>query len=238
MAKKIVLIGYGRMGKEVEKTAIKRGHSIISMIDNEEDWFLNAEILKTADVAIEFSTPSAVVGNIEKCFALNLPVVVGTTGWNQDKARILQMCREGNKSLFSASNFSIGVNLFFALNRTLAKMINTQEQYGVKMKEVHHTHKLDKPSGTAISLAEIVVEELSRITSWSLEERAQALQIEAFREDGVVGVHELVYESDEDIIRVEHEAKSRSGFALGAVMAAEWLGEKHGCFSMEDMLQF
>ncbi|MEG2336285.1 MAG: 4-hydroxy-tetrahydrodipicolinate reductase [Bacteroidales bacterium] len=236
--KKIVLIGYGRMGKEVEKVALKRGHCIVAKIDKEEDWVLEANNLKIADLAIEFSTPLTVVKNIEKCFAINLPVVVGTTAWNADLPRIEHLCQEKKQSLFHASNFSIGVYMFFALNRTLAKMMNTQEQYNVQMEEIHHIHKLDKPSGTAISLAEIVIEELDRIRTWSLDDGLGDLHIKALRKEAVVGVHELVYESDEDRILVRHEAKSRSGFALGAVMAAEWLIGKTGCFSMKDMLPF
>jgi 4-hydroxy-tetrahydrodipicolinate reductase len=221
---RIALLGYGKMGKIIEQIALQKGYEIVAKIDNENDWeqLVGSNPRVRPDVAIEFSTPQTVVKNIYQCFDLNIPIVVGTTGWNDQKDEIFSYCTEHQKTLFYASNFSIGVNLFFELNKQLAKMMRNHTDYKVHLEEVHHLQKLDKPSGTAITLAE------------ALEAN---VPIKAFREEDVFGVHSVFYESNEDIIEIKHTAKSREGFAKGAVFAAEWLIGKKGIFTMSDMLK-
>lgn len=219
---KIALLGYGKMGKIIEQIALQNKHEIVAKIDNENDWNLTENQLKQIDVAIEFSTPKTAVKNILRCFDLNIPIVVGTTGWDEQKNEILSYAKQHNKTLFYASNFSIGVNLFFELNKKLAEMMKNHTDYKVSMEEVHHLEKLDKPSGTAISLAEDLPLKISDITS--------------FRESEVFGIHKIIYQSNDDIIEIKHDAKSREGFANGAILAASWLIGKTGIFTMNDML--
>ena len=237
---KIALIGYGKMGKTIEQIALSRGHQIVSIIDinNPEDIY--SDNFKSADVAIEFTTPATAFDNYMKCFAADVPVVSGTTGWLNRIGEIKDMCEKEGKTFFYASNFSIGVNIFFALNKHLAKIMNQFPAYDVKMMETHHIHKLDAPSGTAITLAEGVLENIERKERWTLEtaEKETDLPIHAIREGEVPGIHEITYESDVDTIVIKHDAKSRAGFALGAVIAAEFTADKKGFLGMEDMLKF
>jgi 4-hydroxy-tetrahydrodipicolinate reductase len=228
---KIALIGYGKMGREIEKIALQRGHEIVSIIDldNQED-FDSTEFLFSAEVAIEFTRPETAFANYQKCFERNIPVVAGTTGWLKHLDEVKKECKKNNQTFFYASNYSIGVNIFFAVNRQLAKIMNQFPQYDVSMEEVHHIHKLDAPSGTAITLAEDVVKNIGRK---SLEN----LPIRSIREGEVPGIHEVIYESDADTISIKHDAKNRTGFALGAVLAAEFTKGKTGFLTMNDLLK-
>lgn len=236
---KIALLGYGKMGKEVEKIALSRGHEIILKLDSEDDWVLQKELLSEADVAIEFSVPESALSNIFKCFDVNLPVVVGTTGWLGSLEHVKQVCEEHHQSLFYASNFSIGVNLFFELNRKLAQLMNNYEDYEVTIEETHHAQKLDKPSGTAITLADTIITLLDRKDKWvsGKPTHEYELGVTSNRIDDVPGTHVVSYTSEIDDIKIEHVAKSRRGFALGAMMAAEWLPSRRGIFSMADLLK-
>lgn len=237
---KIALVGYGKMGKTIEQIARNRGHEIVSIIDvnNPEDF--ESEAFKQADVAIEFTIPATAFDNYMKCFAAGVPVVSGTTGWLNRLDEVKRMCAEEGKTFFYASNFSIGVNIFFALNKYLAKIMNNFPSYDVRMTEVHHIHKLDAPSGTAITLAEGILDNLDRKERWTLEtsEKPTDLPIHAIREGEVPGIHEIIYESDADIISIKHDAKSRAGFALGAVLAAEFTAGKKGFLGMNDLFHF
>lgn len=237
---KIALVGYGKMGKTIKQIARNRGHEIVSIIDvnNPEDF--ESEAFKQADVAIEFTTPATAFDNYMKCFAAGVPVVSGTTGWLNRLDEVKRMCAEEGKTFFYASNFSIGVNIFFALNKYLAKIMNNFPSYDVRMTEVHHIHKLDAPSGTAITLAEGILDNLDRKERWTLEtsEKPTDLPIHAIREGEVPGIHEIIYESDADIISIKHDAKSRAGFALGAVLAAEFTAGKKGFLGMNDLFHF
>jgi 4-hydroxy-tetrahydrodipicolinate reductase len=237
---KTALIGYGKMGKEIEKIALERGHEIVSIIDvgNLED-FDSPQFL-SAEVAIEFSQPQSAFANYQKCFDRNIPVVAGTTGWLEHLEDIKKICAEHNKTFFYASNYSIGVNIFFAVNQYLAKIMNHFPSYDVKMEEIHHVHKLDSPSGTGITLAEGILENIDRKKQWkeAAEGAAGDLLIHSRREGEVPGIHEIIYESDVDTIRIKHDAKSRKGFALGAVLAAEYVKGKKGFLTMDNMLDF
>lgn len=237
---KIALIGYGKMGKTIEQIALSRGHKIVSIIDvnNPEDF--ESDAFRSADVAIEFTTPATAFDNYMKCFAANIPVVSGTTGWTARLGEIKDICEKEGKTFFYASNFSIGVNIFFALNKYLAKIMNNFPSYDVRMTEVHHIHKLDAPSGTAITLAEGILENIDRKDRWTLEttEKPTDLPIHAIREGEVPGIHEIIYESDVDTISIKHDAKSRAGFALGAVVAAEFTAGKKGFLGMGDLFHF
>ena len=237
---KIALVGYGKMGKTIEQIARNRGHEIVSIIDVNNPGDFESEAFKQADVAIEFTTPATAFENYMKCFAAGVPVVSGTTGWLSRLDEVKRMCTEEGKTFFYASNFSIGVNIFFALNKYLAKIMNNFPSYDVRMTEVHHIHKLDAPSGTAITLAEGVLENLDRKERWTLEtaEKPTDLPIHAIREGEVPGIHEIVYESDADTISIKHDAKSRAGFALGAVLAAEFTAGKKGFLGMNDLFHF
>ena len=235
----IAIIGYGKMGKEVEKYAIEKGHQIACSIDNENEWQEKADKLKSANVAIEFSTPDAVIDNIKKCFALNLPVVTGTTGWHDQLEEISALCKEKNQALFYASNFSLGVNILFELNRKLAEMLNDFDDYNLEIEETHHTQKLDAPSGTAISLANDVLSRINRYGGWKLADQNMSesdIPIKAIRKENVFGIHKVLYESSIDTISISHSAQSRLGFVKGAVMAAEWILNKKGTFTMQNML--
>ena len=234
---KIALLGYGKMGKAIEKFAQSKGHSIELIIDSKEDWDNNITKLSQIDVAIDFSTPNNIIENIHHCFKNNIPIVVGTTGWYQYAEELKQTCQSQNQSLIWASNFSIGVNLFFKLNRELAKLMNSYENYDVSMKEIHHTAKLDAPSGTAISLANAIIDEVERKSVWELGniKSENKLMIDAQRIDPVPGTHEIKYESDIDQIQIIHTAKNRNGFALGSILAAEWVINHKGWYEFKDV---
>lgn len=237
---KIALIGYGKMGKTIEQIARQRGHQIVSIIDINNTADFESEAFRSADVAIEFTTPATALGNYMRCFAANVPVVSGTTGWLEHLDEVKAKCEQEGKTFFYASNFSVGVNIFFALNRYLAKIMNGFPAYDVRMTEVHHIHKLDAPSGTAITLAEGILENVERKKRWTLEtaEQPTDLPIHAIREGEVPGIHEIIYESEADTISIKHDAKSRAGFALGAVIAAEFTGGKKGFLGMNDLFHF
>lgn len=230
---KIALLGYGKMGKVIEKIAIQRGHKIILKIDKGDDNF----DLSKADVAIDFSVPEAAVYNISMALQQQTPIVSGTTGWLKDFEKVKALCQANNGAFIYASNFSLGVNIFFELNRKLAKLMNSQSQYSVSMEEIHHTQKQDAPSGTAITLAEAIIEEKG-LEQWTLglNKNPKQLGIEAKRIDQVPGTHSVVYNSDVDRIEIVHTAHNREGFGLGAVVAAEWIFGKQGIFSMKDVL--
>lgn len=237
---KIALIGYGKMGKTIEQIALQRGHQIVSIIDINNTADFDSEAFRSADVAIEFTTPATALGNYMRCFAANVPVVSGTTGWLSHLDEVKAKCEQEGKTFFYASNFSVGVNIFFALNRYLAKIMNGFPAYDVRMTEVHHIHKLDAPSGTAITLAEGILENVERKERWTLEtaEQPTDLPIHAIREGEVPGIHEIIYESEADTISIKHDAKSRAGFALGAVIAAEFTAGKKGFLGMSDLFHF
>ncbi len=229
---KIALLGYGKMGQVIERIALERGHEIVL----KKDEFNTFDGLSTADVAIDFSVPMAAVENISACFNNNVPVVSGTTGWLDRYDEMIALCKEKNGGFISSSNFSLGVNLFFGLNEYLAKMMANIEGYKVTMEEIHHIHKLDAPSGTAISLAQGVIEN-SDYSKWTLEEaKDNEIHIEAVRTGEVPGTHTVTYDSGIDSIEIKHTAHNREGFALGAVIAAEWLAGKQGIYSMRDVL--
>lgn len=229
----IALLGYGRMGQTIEKIAIKRGHSIVLKIDKDDKDY---DITK-ADVAIDFSIPSVAFDNISNCLNNNVPVVSGTTGWLEHYNKAISLCKKNNGAFIYASNFSLGVNIFFELNKTLAKMMSNLSEYNVSMEEIHHTKKLDAPSGTAITLAEGVINNNTNYDTWKLDERAEkTIPIVAKRIEDVPGTHTVNYQSEVDTISIEHIAHNRQGFALGAVVAAEWLVGKTGVFSMNDVL--
>lgn len=234
---KILLLGYGKMGKTIERIAIERGHQIAARI-NEENW--NEIKGVQADVAIEFSQPEAAFENVKYCLENGIPVICGTTGWLERKAEIEKLTTTCNGTFFYASNFSIGVNIFFKLNEFLAKMINTHPTYDVGIDEVHHTEKKDAPSGTAITLAEGVIKNLSTKNKWVVEDsqRENELLITSFRIDQVPGTHVVKYASEIDDLEIKHIAHSREGFARGAVMVAEWIPGKQGVLNMNDFLQF
>lgn len=236
----IALIGYGKMGKTIEQIAKDRGHSISFIADAEG---FNSEDLKGTDVAIEFTTPQSAVENIRNCASASVPVVVGTTGWYEHYKEVCDKVNQSNSALFTATNFSVGVNLFFELNKKLAKMMEPYSEYDVRMEEIHHTQKLDAPSGTAITLAEGLLENLGRKNKWvSLSNESDKskdpldLKIVSLRIDQVPGTHQITYTSEIDDIEIKHTAHNRKGFALGAVLAAEWVKEKKGIFTMSDML--
>lgn len=237
---KIALIGYGKMGKTIEQIALERGHRIVSTIDVGNAGDFESEAFRSADVAIEFTTPATAFSNYMKCFDAGVAVVSGTTGWLDRLGEVKEKCEKEGKTFFYASNFSIGVNIFFALNRYLAKLMNRFPAYNVSMEEVHHIHKLDAPSGTAITLADDILKKINRKKRWVPEQENDPadLAVRAVREGEVPGIHEVVYESDADTLSIRHSAKSRIGFALGAVIAAEFTYGKKGFLGMEDMLKF
>jgi 4-hydroxy-tetrahydrodipicolinate reductase len=229
---KIALLGYGKMGKVIEKIALERGHEIV-LKKSSADSFSN---LNTADVAIDFSTPDAAVCNISECLHTNIPIVSGTTGWLAQYDEMVALCEEKKGAFIYGSNFSLGVNLFFELNNYLAKMMSNFNQYQVSMEEIHHTQKLDAPSGTAISLANGIIEN-SAYENWTLANpNAKQIPIDAKRIENVPGTHTVFYTSTVDTIEIKHTAHNREGFALGAVIAAEWLVGKKGVFTMKNVL--
>lgn len=234
---KIALIGYGKMGKTIEQIALNRGHEIVSIIDVDNQQDFDSEKFRSADVAIEFTTPSTAVDNYMKAFAQGVSVVSGSTGWTKRMPEIKSICDKGNATFFWTSNFSLGVNIFFALNKYLSALMDNFNNYQPKMKEIHHVHKLDHPSGTAITLAEGLINNVSRIDGW-IEENASDSQllIEHEREGEVPGTHIISWDSDVDTLTIEHKAKNRQGFALGAVVAAEWVCGKKGFLTMDQMM--
>lgn len=235
---KIALIGYGKMGKTIGRIAQERGHELVSIIDIDNLQDFDSAAFKSADVAIEFTKPDTALENVKKCFAANVPVVSGTTGWNA--AALKDEVEKNGKTLFWSSNYSIGVFIFNAISKKLAQIMNGFSNYNVEMTEVHHIHKLDAPSGTAITLAEGILENLDRKTAWTKEKENSStdLAIKSIREGEVPGIHSIRYESEVDSITITHDAKSREGFALGAVVAAEFTVGKKGFLGMSDMLKF
>ena len=250
---KIALIGYGKMGHMIEQIALERGHEIVSIIDIDNIEDFDSPAFASADVAIEFTNPTAAFANYQRAFAHNVKVVSGSTGWMQEhKAEVERMCSEGGQTLFWASNFSIGVAIFSAVNRYLAKIMNGFPQYSVEMEEVHHVHKLDAPSGTAITLAEEIINDLDRKGKWvkgfqhaadgtesgSNEVAANELPIASIRRDEVPGIHSISYDSEADKITITHNAHSRKGFALGAVLTAEYTKDHTGLLTTSDLFKF
>lgn len=237
---KVALIGYGRMGHEIEKIAIERGHTIVSIIDVNNIQDFDSEEFKSADVAIEFSTPESAINNYRRAFASNVPVVAGTTGWLEHMDEVKLACEKDGKTFFYASNYSLGVNIFFAVNKYLSKLMNPYTDYDVEMEETHHIHKLDAPSGTAITLAEGVIQNIDRKNRWVLEkeEKPTDIAIHCIREGEVPGNHKVTFKSEYDRITIEHDAKTRKGFAFGAVLAAEFTAGKKGFLGMNDLFNF
>ncbi len=235
---KIALLGYGKMGKAIEAEALKRGHHVVLTLDSEEDWRVNGKLLQHVDVAVEFSQPEMAVNNIRRCFASGTSVVVGTTGWDKDFEFLKNECREENKSMFVASNYSLGMNVFFEINKQLAGLMNRFGQFDVTIDELHHKHKLDAPSGTAISLAGQIINKIERKSNWVIGTKSKESELEVFsaREVEAPGTHTVSYTSDMEKIEITHTAKDRSIFAIGAIMAAEWLVGKTGFFGMGDLL--
>lgn len=261
---KIALIGYGKMGHIIEEIALSRGHQVVATIDvnNQEDF--DNEAFRSADVAIEFTTPKTVLGNIDRCLTCGVPVVVGSTGWYDQLEEVSEKVAKSDGSLFWASNFSIGVNVFVAVQKYLARIMNNYPNYDVTLEETHHIHKLDSPSGTAITIASAITDHLDRKQGWKetacvwqkedqsidiarnaesgmqfLSHSDDELEVVAYRRGEVPGIHTVVYDSDVDTITMTHSAKSRRGFALGAVIAAEWMGDrKKGVFTMTDLMKF
>jgi len=230
---KIALLGYGKMGKVIEQIALQRGHDIVLKVDEN----IKSYDISLADIAIDFSVPTAAVSNISNCLQNDVPVISGTTGWLDDYDSVVALCKQKNGAFIYASNFSLGVNIFFELNKNLAKMMKNLSRYNVSLEEIHHTQKLDAPSGTAITLAEGIIEN-SNYTNWKLGATnvANSIPIEAKRIENVPGTHTINYESEVDSINITHTAHNRNGFALGAIIAAEWLLDKKGVFTMNDVL--
>ena len=236
---KIALIGYGKMGHMIEQIARERGHEIVSIIDIDNTEDFQSEAFASADVAIEFTAPQAAYGNVMQAFNKNVKVVSGSTGWFADhREEMEQLCREG-KTLFWASNFSVGMAIFQALNRYLANIMNQFPGYDVSMEETHHVHKLDHPSGTAITLAENILKEIDRKDSWAEDTtQPEKLRIDSIRRGEVAGIHTVRYDSPADLITISHDAHSRQGFALGAVLAAEYTARHNGLLTTRDLFPF
>ncbi|MEO6148558.1 MAG: 4-hydroxy-tetrahydrodipicolinate reductase [Mucilaginibacter sp.] len=246
---KIALLGYGKMGRIIEKIATDRKHEIVLKIDYDNLHELTAENLQKADVAIDFTMPASVLNNIDACFNAGVPIVVGTTGWYDSIPQIKAQCEQGNNTLLYASNYSVGVNIFFKINQVLAKLMNNYPYYDVQVEEIHHTQKLDSPSGTAITIAEGIIDNLDAKKEWANvlvtdnepdDDNIQKdqLLIESLRIDSVPGTHTVIYDSEIDTIEFKHTAHNRNGFALGAVLAAEWLQDKKGFYTAADMFNF
>jgi 4-hydroxy-tetrahydrodipicolinate reductase len=244
---KIALLGYGKMGQIIEQFAVERGHEIVLKISSGNQAELTTANLSKADVAIDFSAPNTALNNIYACFDANLPIVVGTTGWYGQLQEVKNHCLSSNNTLLYGSNFSIGVNLFFHVNKVLAKLMNNFPAYEVQVEEIHHTQKLDAPSGTAMTIAEEIIGNLDRKKEWvnelvdtPFEEvlKSDQLLIASQRIENVPGTHTVVYSSEVDEIELKHTAHSRAGFALGAVIAAEWLEHKQGFFNIADIFNF
>lgn len=223
---KVAILGYGKMGHMVEKVLVERGHEVVTIIDNEENWKSNAEAFARAEVAIDFSEPKAALPNMVRAFDMHVPMVVGTTGWLDRLEEVRKRCMDASGKLVYSANFSIGVNIFFKINKMLAQLMNSQDRYRVSMEETHHIHKKDAPSGTAIHLAQDIIHEVDALKEWQLtpcDNTRVVLPITAIREGEVPGTHKIVWSSPEDTIEITHTAHGREGFALGAVLAAEWL---------------
>lgn len=244
---KIVILGYGKMGQLIEKFVLKRGHEIALIVDSQNREGLTTDDLEDADIAIDFSTPEAALDNISLCFEANLPLVVGTTGWYDHLQEVKETCLDANQSLLYGSNFSIGVNIFFHVNKLLAKAIAPYQQYDVQVEEIHHIHKLDAPSGTAITIAEGIIENSETKKSWvnqligseeDIVNLPDELLIESIRIEEVPGTHTVLYSSEVDQIEFKHTAHNRDGFALGAVIAAEWLYGKKGFYQVTEIFDF
>ncbi|SDE46207.1 dihydrodipicolinate reductase [Mucilaginibacter pineti] len=246
---KIALLGYGKMGKIIEKIAISRKHEIVLTIDHDNMHDLTPENLQKADAVIEFTTPASVLSNIDHCFNAGVPIVVGTTGWYDKLAEVKQKCEDSNNALLYATNFSVGVNIFFHVNRLLAKVMNSYPYYDVQVEEIHHTQKLDAPSGTAITIAEGIINNLDVKNEWvnvlTTDDNhdddnvaPDQLLIESMRIDSVPGTHTVIYDSEVDTIEFKHTAHNRNGFALGAVLAAEWIHDKKGFYPVDAMFDF
>lgn len=258
---KIALIGYGKMGHAIERIALERGHEIVAVIDADNNSDIESEAFASADAAIEFTTPATAPDNVMRAARAGVPVVCGSTGWAARRSEVDKAVEEAGSALLASSNFSIGVNVFNVINRRLAALMSKLQQYKPQMFETHHVHKLDHPSGTAITLAEGIIAENARINSWAdegmvsidesnaglgareilatIEKPAMAddaLPVLSFREGEVPGIHTVEWDSPVDTITITHSAKSRDGFALGAVMAAEWIAGKHGIFTIEEMM--
>jgi 4-hydroxy-tetrahydrodipicolinate reductase len=235
----IAIIGYGKMGREIEKTAIERGHKtgLIIDIDNQAD--LNQKNLSDIDVAIDFSIPDSAYSNILKCFEYNIPIVSGTTGWLDKLEEIKSICRDKNQTFFYAANYSLGVNIFMQLNKYLAEIMNSFPDYEITMEEIHHKQKLDAPSGTAIKLANDIIPSVKRKNKWELNKASDnsTIKITAYRKDNVPGIHKITYDSPMDTVEIKHSAKNRKGFALGALMAAEFIKDKKGYYTINDLLR-
>ncbi|WP_158797623.1 4-hydroxy-tetrahydrodipicolinate reductase [Pedobacter sp. L105] len=243
----IALIGYGKMGQIIERFAIERGHDIVLKIGSNNLSDLTVSNLKKADVAIDFSLPDAALKNIYTCFDANVPLIVGTTGWYGQLQEVKDECLSNNHTLLYGSNFSIGVNLFFHINQVLAKVMNNYPVYDVQVEEIHHTQKLDSPSGTAMTIAEDIIENLDRKKEWVNELdgkvsvdvlKQDQLLIASERIENIPGTHTVIYSSEVDEIEIKHTANSRAGFALGAVVAAEWLQNKQGFYNISDIFNF
>lgn len=235
----IIISGYGRMGKEVEKVCLKKGYKIIAIIDNETDWQKLSNINCSGAVIIDFSMPKEAINIYLRCFKLGFPIVTGTTGWHKELSYISEQCKKYNGSFFYAPNFSIGVNIFLKANSYLAHIMSKFSNYDPHINETHHIHKIDAPSGTAIAVAEGIINEYKSLNSWTLNNSkdANSLPVYSNREGEITGTHEIVYESTDDKLTLSHEAKNRSGFAIGAVLAAEFIIDKHGIFNMDDLIK-
>lgn len=235
---KLALIGYGKMGHEIEQVALERGHQIIVTIDNETEWSERLGLVESADVAIEFSHPSVALANIRRTLESGIPLVCGTTGWFTALESIINLCNEKKGTFFYASNYSIGMNIFMAVNKKLAQLMNNYSEYDVVMEETHHIYKADAPSGTAITLAEDIMAGNNLKTSWTIDLPAQKqeLYIKPIRHRNIPGTHTVCWESSIDVIEITHTAKGRRGLALGALIAAEWIKDKKGIFTMKDLL--
>lgn len=237
---KIALIGYGKMGKAIEEIAIEKGYEIVLRISSFNKELFTIDNLKQADVAIEFTNQNNAVENIKKCIDANVPVVSGSTGWLKDRDNVIDYCKEKNGAFLYASNFSVGVNIFFALNNYLAGLMSKENNYDVSIEEIHHTQKKDAPSGTAITIAEQIIQKIQTKKSWVNEkaDEENELEIISKRIDKVPGTHKVLYHSDIDDIEIIHTAHNRKGFAAGALLAAEFIINKEGIFSMDDVLEF
>ena len=235
----IALIGYGKMGKAIEAIAVERGHHVVLKIDIDNLNDFTRENLHQAQAAIEFTKPETAFANVTKCIEFGVPVVSGSTGWYDRLDEVKYLCTERNGAMLCASNFSIGVNIFFEINRHLAKVMNHFPEYRIEMEEIHHTQKLDAPSGTAITLAEGIIDEISRVKKWELDGKSKMdeIPVRAVRKDNIPGTHSVKYASEIDDIEIIHTAHTRKGFALGAVLAAEYIHDKKGIFSMTDLLK-
>lgn len=235
---RIALLGYGKLGKEIEKIALLRNHLIVLTIDSNEEWAEKGHMLNLADVAIDFSTPDVVVENIYRCFDAGVPVVVGTTGWYSYLEVVKKDCIMRNQSLFYSTNFSIGVNIFHEINRHLATLMSDYPEYEISIEETHHIQKQDAPSGTAIVIANDIIRNLKRKEKWvnDLPEHPDEIEIKSHRTENVPGTHVVKYECEDDVVEITHTAKTRRGFASGAVDAAEWITGKKGYYEMKDMI--